>query len=187
MPTLATCWRWRSRSMRRPRRLRVIERSPSSARRRQANCCRASRRKKRACLIGAARCAITRFFAGAKVAPYAATTKVPVEQTRAEIERTLSRYGAQRFAYFTEKGRAIIVFEANERRLRFDLPLPEGNKDSDAQKRRQKWRALGLAIKSKLEGVQSGIETFEEAFLAHVVMPDGETVGHHARPRIESA
>src|SRR6185437_13211207 len=51
----------------------------------------------------------------------------------------------------------------------------------------QKWRALLLAIKSKLESVSSGIESCEEAFLAHVVMPDGITVGQHARPRIESA
>ena len=121
------------------------------------------------------------------MAPYAANTKVPVDQTRNEIERTLARYGASRFAYFSEDGRAIIVFEAEDRRLRFDLPLPQGETDKIAQQRRQKWRALLLAIKSKLESVQSGIETFEEAFLAHVVMPDGITVGQHARPQIESA
>jgi hypothetical protein len=37
---------------------------------------------------------------------YAEQTKVPVEQTKAEIERTLVRYGADRFAYFTEAGKA---------------------------------------------------------------------------------
>lgn len=121
------------------------------------------------------------------MAPYAATTKVPVDQTRNEIERTLTRYGASRFAYFSEEGRAIIVFEAEDRRLRFDLPLPQGDSDKIAQQRRQKWRALLLAIKSKLESVLSGIETFEEAFLAHVVMPDGITVGQHARIGIETA
>ena len=118
---------------------------------------------------------------------FAAKTKVPVDQTRSEIERTLARYGAKRFAYFTEQGRAIVIFEANDRRLRFDLPVPAGDTEREQQTRRQKWRALLLAIKSKLESVQSGIETFEEAFLAHVVMPDGITVGQHARPRIASA
>lgn len=118
---------------------------------------------------------------------FAARTKTPVEQTRIEIERTLKKYGASKFAYFSESGRAIVVFEADERRLRFDLPLPEGDTDKDAQGRRQKWRALLLAIKSKLECVASGIETFEEAFLAHVVMPDGITVAQHTRPRIASA
>ena|SRR5205809_747250 len=118
---------------------------------------------------------------------YAANTKVPVDKTKAEIERTLYRYKASNFAYFSEHNRAIIVFEAAQRRLRFDLPLPNGNSAKEQQQCRQKWRALGLAIKSKLETVESGIESFEEAFLAHIVMPDGMTVAQHARPRIESA
>ncbi|MEA2994346.1 MAG: hypothetical protein QOD40_3266 [Alphaproteobacteria bacterium] len=118
---------------------------------------------------------------------YASKTKVPVDQTRNEIERTLKRYGADRFAYFSESDRAIIVFEANERRIRFDLPLPlETRGGRDEQLARQRWRALLLCIKAKLESVESGIETFEDAFLAHVVMPDGQTVSDHVRPRIAS-
>lgn len=118
---------------------------------------------------------------------YAEQTKVPVEQTKTEIERTLVRYGADRFAYFTEAGKAVIVFEAKERRLRFDLPLPAGEGDKEQKSRRQKWRALLLCIKAKLESVASGIESFEEAFLAHVVLPDGQTVGNHIAPRIAEA
>lgn len=119
---------------------------------------------------------------------YAKYTRVPVEQSRAEIERTLTRYGADRFAYFTEAGRAIIVFEANDRRLRFDLPLPEGSiSDKDQRIRREKWRALLLCIKAKLEAVDSKIETFESAFLSHVVLPDGRTVGQAVTDPIAKA
>lgn len=118
---------------------------------------------------------------------YAEHTKVPVDQTKTEIERTLVRYGADRFAYFTEAGKAVIVFEAKDRRLRFDLPLPAGETDKDEKARRQKWRALLLCIKAKLESVASGIESFEEAFLAHVVMHDGKTVYQHTQSRIEIA
>lgn len=109
--------------------------------------------------------------------PYAAYTKVPVDKTKTEIERTLSRYGADRFMYAVQPKGATIVFEASNRRLRFDLPLPEGTRDKDDQKRRVAWRALLLCIKAKLESVASKIETFEEAFLSHVVLPNGETVG----------
>lgn len=119
--------------------------------------------------------------------PYAEHTKVPVEKTKTEIEQTLKRYGADRFAFFTESGKAIIVFEAHNRRLKFDLPLPVGERDSEQKARRQKWRALLLCIKAKLESVASKIETFEEAFLAHVVMPDGHTVGEHTLPAITQA
>lgn len=118
---------------------------------------------------------------------YAEYTKVPVEQTRAEIERTLKRYGADRFAYFGEDTRAMIVFEAKNRRIQFTLPLPGEKNDKNGRITRQKWRALGLCIKAKLESVDSNIETFEEAFLAHVVMPDGKTVAEHTAERIAQA
>ena len=118
---------------------------------------------------------------------FAKNTKVPVDRTRGEIEKTLGRYGADRFLCFTEQNRAVLIFEAHLRRLRFDLPLPDGSSEKDKQKCRQKWRALLLAIKSKLESVESHIETFEEAFLSHIVMPDGLTVAQHTKPRIEAA
>lgn len=118
---------------------------------------------------------------------YAEYTKVPVEQTRAEIERTLKRYGADRFAYFSSDMQAMIVFEAHQRRIQFNLPLPGEKADKNGRLTRQKWRALGLCIKAKLESVDSKIETFEEAFLAHVVMPDGKTVAEHTAKNIEQA
>lgn len=118
---------------------------------------------------------------------FAEKTKVSVDQTRTEIERTLTRYGADRFAYFSEASHATIVFEAQRRRIRFDLPIPEGADDKSAQARRQRWRALLLCIKAKLESVESKIETFEAAFLAHVVLPDGSTVGMHTHKTIEQA
>lgn len=44
--------------------------------------------------------------------------------------------------------------------------------------------AEACCIKAKLESIESGIETFEDAFLAHIMMPDGATVGEHAKPMI---
>lgn len=118
---------------------------------------------------------------------YAEDTRVPVEQSRAEIERTLERYGATAFAYAAERRSATVMFEAEARRVRFNIPLPEGADTRDMRERRRIYRALLLALKARLESVASGIETFEEAFLAHVVMPDGQTVGQHAAPRIAAA
>ncbi len=118
---------------------------------------------------------------------YASKTVVPVDKTRSEIEQTLSRYGAKRFAYFNEDGRSIIIFESNDRRIRFDLPLPSDDKDKSGQIRRSRWRSLLLCIKAKLESVESKIETFEEAFLAHVVMPDGITLGIHLKEPVARA
>lgn len=135
---------------------------------------------------------------------YAAHTDVPVERSRAELERTLNRYGATAFGYMTEPGRAVIMFESHDRRIRFDLPLPRpddrqythhsrGAKTPAAaaaaweQACRQRWRALNLAVKAKLEAVESGIAEFEDEFLAYLVLPNGQTVGDFTRPQIAKA
>ena len=95
----------------------------------------------------------------------------------------------------------MIQFEMNEKRIRFDLPFPhpeefERNKVGAQRPRgqvsvaweqacRQRWRALALAVKAKLEAVESGITTFEEEFMAHIVLPGGQTVGAWMVPQIE--
>lgn len=64
--------------------------------------------------------------------------------------------------------------------VRFVLPL----NDCTEQQERQRWRALVLIIKAKLEAVESGITTIEEEFLPHIVTPTGETFGQWAVPQI---
>lgn len=137
---------------------------------------------------------------------YAKNTEVSSEQSQAEIRKTLTKYGATKFAYLEEEERAALMFEIANRRIRFVLPLPNRNdrkfwvtpekklkRTPDAaykeweQACRQRWRALALAIKAKLEAVESGIATFEEEFLAYVVLPDGQSVGQHVLPKIEQA
>jgi hypothetical protein len=143
------------------------------------------------------------------VGRYAADTSVSTEASRAEIERTLRRYSASSFAYGWERERAAVSFEAQGRRVRFVVPLPD-RKDPDIvlyrhssghmmersasaqeerweQACRQRWRALALVIKAKLEAIESGISTFDEEFLAHIVLPSGQTVGEWVGPQIDTA
>lgn len=44
-----------------------------------------------------------------------------------------------------------------------------------------------LVVKGKLEAVESEIVTFEEEFLAHLVLPNGQTVGSEVRPMVAQA
>ena len=119
--------------------------------------------------------------------PYAETTKVAPEKTRQEIEKLLAKHGAQSFAYASAPGRATVMFEAFERRIKFVVPLPKPSDRGAEQALRSRWRGLLLCIKAKLESVESRIESFDEAFLAHVVMPDGQTVHEHVRGPIQIA
>lgn len=121
-----------------------------------------------------------------KKAKYAVDTKVPVSQTRNEIEQTLTKFGASSFVFAIEAKQAAVVFECQGRRVRFNLPLPKDVTETrTARIHRERWRALFMAIKSKLVAVDTEIETFEEAFLSHIVMADGSLVGDHARPALE--
>lgn len=100
------------------------------------------------------------------------------------------------------------------RMIRFVLPMPEisafktfeverhtrygvrrytkerteiSQRDAHDQEIRRRWRALSLVIKAKLEAVQSGITTFEEEFLAHIILPGGRTVYEETRAGIHQA
>jgi hypothetical protein len=136
---------------------------------------------------------------------YAENTAVPTDRSKAEIERILARYGATAFAYGTDARRAVVQFQAHNRYVRFILPMPDPNDPiysrtptgrsrspaqalaSYEQATRQRWRALALAIKAKLEAVETEITTFEQEFLAHIVLPDGTSFGTWAEPEIARA
>lgn len=135
---------------------------------------------------------------------YAATTSVSVAKSKAEIEDTLQRYGADGFMSGWVDNKAMIAFQINDRQVKFMLPMPAkisrefthsevGRlRKSDAihtaweQGCRQRWRALSLAIKAKLEAVECGIVSFDQEFLAHIVGPNGQTVGEQIIPMIEA-
>lgn len=137
---------------------------------------------------------------------YASTTEVSSSKSRQEIESTLERYGCSAFMYGWEGDNAAICFQASGRRIKFELPLPArdapefthtvARKTKRTQEQvaaayeqavRQRWRALALVVKAKLEAVESGISAFDEEFMAHILLPDGRTVGQFMLPQIEAS
>lgn len=113
---------------------------------------------------------------------YAARTDVPLDRSIGEIVKTLRKAGADRIAQAEEPGRIAVQCFLNDRLLRFAIDLPDG-----PQARRQRGRALLLVIKAKIESIETGVETFDEAFLANIVTPDGRTIAQWAIPQIETA
>ena len=113
---------------------------------------------------------------------YAKRTVVPVSKSRSEIESVVLRYGADQFgsALDNQGGRAMVQFRIKTWLVRFILPLHQCTE----QQQRQRWRALALVIKAKLEAVETGITTVEEEFLPHIVTPRGDTFGEWAVPQL---
>lgn len=115
---------------------------------------------------------------------YAVDTKVPAMQTRGEIEQLLKKYGADSFAFSQDHlARVTIGFRVQGRIVRFAVKMPD--EQGRAREYRSHWRSLLLCIKAKLESVHAGIETFDEAFMPHVVTPNGQTVGELQLPHIK--
>lgn len=133
---------------------------------------------------------------------YAKDTTVPIDRSRAEIERTLTRFGASAFMYGWNGDQAVIGFEIKGRRYRVLLPLPakgefartpvrgtlrtvSATNDAWEQAVRQRWRALALWIKATLEAAESGIVSVQEALEPFTVLPDGRTVSEWLAPQLE--
>lgn len=136
---------------------------------------------------------------------YAQETTVSPSRSISEIEDMLRKnYGAKSFMYGTHNGCLALIFELNNRRIRFSAPLPTIEDSSRTptgrvrhsktiqiktweQMTRQTYRALLLSIKGKLESSKSEIESFEEAFMAQTVMPNGKTLSEMVLPQVEQA
>lgn len=139
---------------------------------------------------------------------YAEGTEVSVERTKAEIEKVLTKYGADQYlsGWDTGDSAAFVAFRAHGKHIKFRLELP--HKDDKAfkftphrryirrpdeaikaweQACRARWRSLLIVIKAKLEAVNAGITVFEDEFLAQIVLPDGQTAGEWLRPQIKMA
>ena len=138
---------------------------------------------------------------------YAEKTEVSPMRSLDEIDRMLTRYEADQFfgGRDNEKRCIYVTFRKARRQVRFTVPLPDPD-DDDFQKVdryshkllgfsqekydqavRQRWRALTLVIKAKLESIESGIEDFETAFMGQLVLPNNQTVGEWMTPQIERA
>jgi len=133
---------------------------------------------------------------------YAKNTQVSVEKSKAELERILQRYGAQQFLSGWDQEEAHIGFVINNKAYKFSLILPpksdfkmtpSGQRERTKEKMleaweqacRQRWRALALMLKGKLEGIECNIATVENEFLAYACLPNGQTVGEWLQPQME--
>ncbi|WP_139346797.1 hypothetical protein [Sinomonas mesophila] len=137
---------------------------------------------------------------------YVRGASVSCSASQAEIRDMLIASGAHGVRFVSVQGNAGITFSSADRRFRLVLPLPAptpGTPDPDhgpprpessaseskavQDAARHRWRQLSLLIRAKLDAVDAGIVTFDEEFLAYVVMPGGGTVFQASAPGIAAA
>lgn len=136
---------------------------------------------------------------------YAEGTTVPIERSKTELKRVIFRNGAINYQFAEGEEKAMVQFAISGKLVRFVIQFPPpddldfvetptGKVRSETQayqlyeaECRRRWRSLILSIKGKFESARSEIESFEQAFLAHIVLPNNMTVTEFAIPQIEEA
>ncbi len=107
----------------------------------------------------------------------------------ARIERIAERCARMRGKFIRF---VLLMPDRNDKQFKLTKTRRSSRSDDSAYKAweqacRQRWRALALVVKAKLEAVESGISTFEEEFLANIMLPNNQTVGQYVLPQVEIA
>lgn len=135
---------------------------------------------------------------------YGAYTDVAVDKSKREIEALLRRHGATHYGTGWDETHDKLQFAMHGQTIRFVIPRPDpkdpifthdraGRVRASSHRQRlieqadrQRWRALYLVIRAKIEAVEAGIAIFEQEFLAFIVGPEDLTIGDILVPRIQA-
>jgi hypothetical protein len=133
---------------------------------------------------------------------YAHGTVVSVEKSKAELDALLGKHGATSRGVMSNdtEGLVYVFFEIAGSKYQISVPLPklgdfpsknsqppgwwgwtdgrraEWRYKSWEQACRERWRAVVLMVKSKLEIVRIGMSTVQREFLSDLVLKNGRTV-----------
>jgi hypothetical protein len=120
---------------------------------------------------------------------FAEGTSVDVTKSRMEVEQLLAKHGAAQVLIGSDAAlrQGFVAFTLLGRQYRLLVPAREAKRGKEQQVDRERWRALVLILKAKLEVVASGMVTMEQEFLAYMVLPNGSTVGAEIAPRLAEA
>ena len=135
-------------------------------------------------------------------------SSTPVAKSQEDIRRILSKYKADGVQFSEDWTKMLLMIRflytigKVQYSVLFKVPIPKaapltpgrGQQRSPSQLlkvqeqyERGIWRAVFWAIKSRLESVEFGIETFQEAFLSHFELPGTDRqIGDILIPRLET-
>jgi hypothetical protein len=130
------------------------------------------------------------------------STSVPIEKSQGQIRKLLSGAGASRLAFGEERDEehrrwAAVSFVVGVNAVRLRVPLKAPDQEVVAgkaerahsktyeqildemyeQEEKRIWRVLAWNLKARMVAVSEELETFEEAFLAHLLdVQTGQTI-----------
>lgn len=126
-------------------------------------------------------------------------TNVEVERTQMELAKMLRAYGADQFGFSEAPEQAELGFRKGTLAVRMRVPIKPMTEEAARawarsrrssmdkavagrreQEARRVWRVLYWLVKSRMEAIEAGVETFEQAFLAHLLDPRSDLTVYEA-------
>lgn len=131
------------------------------------------------------------------------STTVPVHKSQEELRGLLLKFGAEQFTMGEGRDWAGVEFVHSDQAVRMRCPVAsaeeavaadsrhvsvaEKKANAAERERARVWRVLVWCVKARLVAVEEGLETFEQAFLAHLVNPANDrTLWQDLREPIEA-
>lgn len=130
--------------------------------------------------------------------PAYATTTVAVSKSQEELRVLLRRHGAESFQFgegrrgddrlagveFSHRGHRVVLLvpikipAASEmKRIERAARKKHGSLVPDEWAEQRTWRVIAWTLRARMVAVEEGVETFEQAFLPHIVNPaTGKTI-----------
>jgi len=126
---------------------------------------------------------------------YAAGTTVPVNRSKADLEKICIKYGAKNFSVLQNDFLTAIFFKYHDRVYRFDMDMGKikiaktGNQVNDKKKfeaeERRRWRVMVITLKAMFESVENEVMDYELLFQPYTVLPDNTIIGHRISKQID--
>lgn len=128
-------------------------------------------------------------------------TEVPVSKSQEDLRKQLISSGAEQFSFGQGSDWAGVEFVHAGHLVRLRCPVKPGNaamvkahhsseekqRLADEREHARVWRVLVWSVKARLVAVDEGLESFEQAFLPHIVDPgSGRTLWETVRVEIEA-
>lgn len=110
--------------------------------------------------------------------------------TKDDIERRLRRAGATQIysGYDEDRKQITLGFRIENRHYKLTSSTNRPTRRCDEQQiEREAWRVLLLLLTAKIEVIAAGGTTFEQEFLANLLLPDGSTVADDVLPKVAEA
>lgn len=113
-------------------------------------------------------------------------TKVSVPNTQSDIRKLLQKHKAKGIQFEEEWEKKTIcvrfLYEIKQKLFVIRIRAKISSLGEHGQMERAVWRAVFWAIKSRMESIDFGIETFEEAFMAHIILEGDVTLADKIIP-----